>query len=478
MHRSSLPAATRTASASTWPALARRAGADERVGEQHGEPKLLEGGARLDRLGERPFEERDRRLHCARARVRTAESLDGPWVRQGASPACVERLLEQFDRRRGLPVAKRDLAETGKRGRPHRITRLQMIAIEALCPVDLAQPEGDLGVDERRRLRRLRNDTGRKPLAGNLETKGELVDHLQRRHPVAGFDPRDVGGSAAGEGEPALGEPAALARGLETDPHLARRVDVGRQRPGHRFSLVAFGQCSFGGYDRLSIRTTPEEVMAVLLRSTLLVALAGVFACTAGASGRNWAAPQIRAVTEQGILGTSPATFAPQPSLTQAALADAVRATDAIQHPVPPAASPPAPVAILSTVGADAIVGGSVPLEIQAPSRTIDRVDLAVDGTEVGTALDAPYVFDLDAGRLANGPHQLAVNVAFGGGGSAIAVWQITVSNEGARDDRTIRACRAADREVVAAGGARRHRQGPQPRTCSITPFPRRARSR
>jgi cell wall-associated NlpC family hydrolase len=171
--------------------------------------------------------------------------------------------------------------------------------------------------------------------------------------------------------------------------------------------------------------------MAVLLRTTLLVALAGVFACTAGASGRNWAAPQIRAVTEHGILGTSPTTFAPQLSLTQAALADAVRATDAIQHPVPPAASPPAPVAILSTVGADAIVGGSVPLEIQAPSRPIDRVDLAVDGTEVGTALDAPYLFDLDAGRLANGPHQLAVNVAFGGGGSAIAVWQITVSNGG-----------------------------------------------
>jgi cell wall-associated NlpC family hydrolase len=171
--------------------------------------------------------------------------------------------------------------------------------------------------------------------------------------------------------------------------------------------------------------------MAVLLRSTLLVALAAVFTCTAaGATGRNWAAPQIQAVTKAGVLGTSPATFAPQAPLTQAALAEAVRSTAALQQPTPPAPAPPSPVTILSTIGADAIVGGgTVPLEIQAPNRSIDHVDLAVDGTETGTALDAPYEFELDATRLADGTHQLAVNVAFVGGGYAIAVWQVTVSN-------------------------------------------------
>ncbi len=169
--------------------------------------------------------------------------------------------------------------------------------------------------------------------------------------------------------------------------------------------------------------------MGVLLRSTLVAALAGIFACTAGASERNWAAPQIRAVVQMGVLGTSTATFAPQAPLTQAALADALRATDALQHP--PADPPPAPdpVTILSTVGSDAIVQGSVPLEIQAEGETVGRVDFAVDGTEVGTALATPYLLELDTTRLADGVHRLAVNVAFQDGGNAIAVWQITVAN-------------------------------------------------
>ncbi len=173
--------------------------------------------------------------------------------------------------------------------------------------------------------------------------------------------------------------------------------------------------------------------MAVLRRSTLffapaVFALASVLACTAGASVRNWAAPQIRAVTKAGVLGTSPTTFAPQARLTQAALADALRTTDSLQHPAqaPPT---PSPVTILSTVGAGATVGGTVPLEIQSPDHAVARIDFAVDGTEVGTALAEPYELDLDTATLADGAHQLAVNVSFDGGGYAIAVWQITVSN-------------------------------------------------
>jgi cell wall-associated NlpC family hydrolase len=169
--------------------------------------------------------------------------------------------------------------------------------------------------------------------------------------------------------------------------------------------------------------------MVVLRRSVVLVALAGVLACSAGASGSNWATPQIRVVTKAGVLGTSPTTFSPQAPLTQAALADAVQATDALQHAQLPAPPSPGPVTILSTVGAGSTVGGTVPLEIQAPAQAISRIDFAVDGTEVGTALDAPYLFELDTGELADGPHQLAVNVAFADGGYAIAVWQITVAN-------------------------------------------------
>lgn len=169
--------------------------------------------------------------------------------------------------------------------------------------------------------------------------------------------------------------------------------------------------------------------MAFFLRSALVAALAGVFACPAGASGQNWAAPQIRTVTQAGVLGTSPATFAPQAPLTEAALARAVHATDALQHP--PLPPPPAlsPLTILATVGSDAVVGGTVPLEIEAPNQAVDHVAFAVDGTGVATATAEPYELDLDTTELADGTHQLAVDVAFQGGGYAIAVWQITVAN-------------------------------------------------
>ena len=170
--------------------------------------------------------------------------------------------------------------------------------------------------------------------------------------------------------------------------------------------------------------------MAVLLRSTLLVALAAVLACgAAGASGRNWAAPQIKTVTKAGVLGTSPRDLRPPGAADPGGARRRSAATDAIQHPAAPPPTAPSPVTILSTVGANALVGGTVPLEIDVPGRPIDHVDLAVDGTETGTAVDAPYEFELDTTALADGVHQLAVNVGFEGGGFAIAVWQITVSN-------------------------------------------------
>ena len=169
--------------------------------------------------------------------------------------------------------------------------------------------------------------------------------------------------------------------------------------------------------------------MAFALRSALVAALAATFVCSAGASTRNWAGPEIRAVTQAGVLGKSPATFSAQAPLTQAALAGAVRATDALQHP--PLPPPPAftPITILSTVGQGAVVGGIVPLEIDVEDRPVDHVDIALDGTGAATARDAPYGFEIDTTKLADGPHQLAVNVAFQGGGYAIAVWQITVAN-------------------------------------------------
>jgi cell wall-associated NlpC family hydrolase len=157
--------------------------------------------------------------------------------------------------------------------------------------------------------------------------------------------------------------------------------------------------------------------------------LAGSLTAGAVAGSRDWAAPEIRAVTQAGVLGTSPASFAPQAPLTQRALANAIGATDALQHPAAPAAAKPAALAILSSAGAGAVVAGITQIAIQVPGRDVDHVDFALDGTGVHSEREEPYVLELDTRGLADGPHQLAVNAAFAGGGYAVAVWSIVVAN-------------------------------------------------
>jgi cell wall-associated NlpC family hydrolase len=159
------------------------------------------------------------------------------------------------------------------------------------------------------------------------------------------------------------------------------------------------------------------------------IAFFGVLACTASASTRNWAAPQIEAVTKAGVLGTSPATFAPTSPLTQRALEAAVKATDAIQHPPTPPAPPPTPVTLTSTVGPGAVIGGSVAIQIDVAGRDVAQVAFAVDGVGQPTSTGAPYTLALDTTKLPDGPHTLAANVAFAGGGYAIAMWQVTIGN-------------------------------------------------
>jgi cell wall-associated NlpC family hydrolase len=161
------------------------------------------------------------------------------------------------------------------------------------------------------------------------------------------------------------------------------------------------------------------------------LALASVLACSvgAGAAGRNWAAPEIRAVTQAGVLGSSPSSFAPQTPLTQSALAAAIAATDALQHVAVPPAPPVGPPTIESTVGPAATIAGRATVAIDAPGLAIDHVDFAVDGVGVQTGQQAPFELVLDTRPLADGLHQLAVNVSFAGGGAAIAVWTVTVAN-------------------------------------------------
>ncbi len=174
------------------------------------------------------------------------------------------------------------------------------------------------------------------------------------------------------------------------------------------------------------------HAVTMVHRPALIAAAAVVVACAAPASAadRNWASPQIAAVTRAGILAPSAAAFRPDAPLTQSALADAVRTADGIQHP-PDEAPTPSPVRLLSTLGPGAVASGTAPIVIDAPDRLLDHVAFAVDGTGVALATADPYEFDLDTTRLGDGPHRLAVNAAFAGGGSAVAVWTITVANAG-----------------------------------------------
>ena len=164
----------------------------------------------------------------------------------------------------------------------------------------------------------------------------------------------------------------------------------------------------------------------VLRRVVILAVLGCVFACAAAAAPANWAAPQIQAVTQAGILGTSTASFRPQSPLTQSQLAAAVAATDALQHP---AVTPPPAVELSTNVGPDATVGGFVSVEVDVTGPEVDHVAFAVDGTGVVSTNEEPYSLELDTTGLADGAHALAVNVAFTNGGSAIATWQVTVAN-------------------------------------------------
>jgi cell wall-associated NlpC family hydrolase len=164
----------------------------------------------------------------------------------------------------------------------------------------------------------------------------------------------------------------------------------------------------------------------VLRRVATLAVLGCVFACAAAAAPANWAAPQIQAVTQAGILGTSTASFKPQSPLTQSQLAAAIAVTDALQHP---AAPPPPAVELATNVGPDATVGGFVSIELDVTGPEVDHVAFAVDGIGVVSTNESPYSLELDTSGLADGVHALAANVAFTNGGYAIATWQITVAN-------------------------------------------------
>jgi cell wall-associated NlpC family hydrolase len=169
----------------------------------------------------------------------------------------------------------------------------------------------------------------------------------------------------------------------------------------------------------------------VIRRRIALLALLGI-ACaagTAGAAGADWAAPQIREVTKVGVLGTSPATFAPQAPLTEGQLASALATADSVLHPPTPPTPKPSPIVVLSSIPSGATVAGDLTWQVDAQALPVDHVDFAVDGTGVGTQQEEPYAYELDTTRLADGVHTLAAQVTAADGRAAVASWKVTVAN-------------------------------------------------
>jgi hypothetical protein len=136
-----------------------------------------------------------------------------------------QRLLEEADRAARVPAAEGELAESGERG---AAIVLERILEEPLGGLEIVEPERDLGVEECG----LPGDRpvlapGREVVRADAEALAELAQDLERRNPVAGLDPRDVGGGAALERELALVQARALPRFPEPRADLGGAIDMG-----------------------------------------------------------------------------------------------------------------------------------------------------------------------------------------------------------------------------------------------------------
>ncbi|MHB8641588.1 MAG: NlpC/P60 family protein [Gaiellaceae bacterium] len=142
---------------------------------------------------------------------------------------------------------------------------------------------------------------------------------------------------------------------------------------------------------------------------------------------QSWAAREIRAVTADGVLGTSPASFRPQASLTQSALAQAIATTESVLNP------PPVVPTVWSTVTSGVTLAGAVSWVVAIPQQSISEVDFLVDGSVVDRQDAPPYTFGgaggtFDTTKLSDGAHQLGMQFVVGDV-TYTASWPVTVTN-------------------------------------------------
>ena len=180
------------------------------------------------------------------------------------------------------------------------------------------------------------------------------------------------------------------------------------------------------------------------------------------AAGRNWAAPQIRAVT-QGRRPRHLARHVRAAGAADAGGARRARCRRPMHSSIRRAPAPPPPEPAHDSLDDRRRRdrrrrGHRARLEIESPDRD-GRPGRPRGRRHRGRhrAATAPYEFELDTSKLADGAHQLAVNVAFVGGGDAIAVWRSpsrTCRAPFSPPGRAQSPCRSPSRRSRRAGGA------------------------
>ena len=174
-------------------------------------------------------EESDRGLDVVEHRVGAPECVGEGRLVARLRPRQTQRLFEGLNGAARLTAFERNLSEACKRSRALVVGRgcVECLVVELLGGIELAEAKCDLGIEQRPVLRQeVAVEPGRKPVLAHSEAPAHLAEELERRDPLAGLDPRDIGGRAAFEGELALAQACALARISEPAAHLSRVVDM------------------------------------------------------------------------------------------------------------------------------------------------------------------------------------------------------------------------------------------------------------
>ncbi len=206
----------------------------QRVGEENAEPEppgWIVGGVSA---GERRPEERNRRFRLAQTEIRPPERVGRALVAELRIE--LQRPLEKVHGSLKLIPTIRDLTEPRRDSCLLRARARQWPQFPETCLglVDMVEPKRQLGVPQRGADTRLMLvHPSREPGLRDAYPGGELPDHLERRHALAGLHEGDVAGAATGEREPPLAEACRLPSRAKPPAERFAAIYVCRYLSGH-----------------------------------------------------------------------------------------------------------------------------------------------------------------------------------------------------------------------------------------------------